>query len=184
MSATLRGLPTHAATGPVVATIGHAPLAGPLDPLTLRRLRHAIATRLGEIVSLDAHLDLIDTRGAWYAWHAVNAWEPDQGEALFGLVRHVVRTQLAGPPPAPDVEGWLTGGRPRDRELAGAWDQVLEARWPSAGSIVGRQAGKGHPLDVVVTRWPAGQFAGFVHAYATLEATLECHAITIPPVTT
>jgi hypothetical protein len=184
VSAVLRGLRGHPAAGPVVATIGPAPLAGPADPLSLRRLRHAIVARMGEVLSLDAHLALIDTRGAWYAWHAVNAWEPDQGEALFGLVRHVVRTQLAGPPPAPDVEGWLAAGRPRDRELIGAWDQVLEARWPNAVSIVGRQAGAGHSLDAVVTRWPAGQFAGFVHAYATVEATLERHAIQIPPVAT
>lgn len=184
MSARLRGLAATAHDVPARShqVIGAPPAYGRPDPLSLRRLRHAIEHRLGHLTTLDAHLGLLDARGAWYAWHAVHAWDPDQGEALFGVVRHVVRTQLPGPTPQPDIEGWLTAGRPANRVLAAAWEQVLIARWPEPPRVVVRAATAPHPVDEVVAHWPARQFPGFVHAYATVEATLETHAITLPPI--
>ncbi len=174
--------------GPVGAVIGSAPEAGPVDELAAARLRRAIATHLGAVPNLDAHLALLDARGAWYAIHAVAGWDPAQGEAFFGLVRHAVRTLMGGPVPAPDIEGWLAAGPPADPRTAGTWIEVLQARFPSlhVGSLpnpaIARPVGDVHHVDVIVENWPAGGLPGFIHAYATVEATLDEHGLTLPPI--
>lgn len=173
---------------PVVAILGEAPGPGPVDAVTERRLRRAIDMHLGEVRNLDAHLGLLDARGAWYGLHTAAAWDPAQGEAFFGLVRHAVRTLMPGPVPAPDIEGWLAAGRPAQVRLAGAWSRILEARYPgcAVGSLpfplVARPSRTDHHVDAIIDRWPTGGFGGFVHAYATLEATLDTHAISLPDV--
>lgn len=51
-------LPAH------LSVTGDAPAAGALDELSRARLRRLLASFLGEFATLDAHLDLLDTRGA------------------------------------------------------------------------------------------------------------------------
>ncbi|HEX2904511.1 MAG TPA: hypothetical protein VHO01_13740, partial [Jatrophihabitans sp.] len=91
---------------------GEAPAAAALDDLARARIRRTLAARFGDLPTLTAHVELLDTRGAWYAARAMHAWPTHQGDSFFGVVRHVVRTQLAGPPSAPDLEAWLAAGRP------------------------------------------------------------------------
>lgn len=186
----MRGLSGQVPTAaPALAeVVGNVPPAGPVDCVTVRRLRRAIGDHLGEVPNLDAHLGLLDARGAWYGWHTVAAWDPAQGEAFFGLIRHAVRTLFPGPAPAPDIEGWLAGGRPSRAALAGTWTRVLEARYPgrTVGSlpfpITVRPAGVHHHVDMIVAGWPELGLDGFIHSYATLEATVDVHGITLPDI--
>jgi hypothetical protein len=163
-----------------------APAARPLDELSRVRLRRVLAGWLGECPTLDAHLALLDTRGAWYAEKAMGAWSADVPDSFFGLVRHVVRTQLDGPPPQPDIEGWLAAGRPADPQLAHAFDLLHSGRYAPARrpAITTRPAtspGTEH-LDAVILGWPTGEFAGFVNAYAKLERVMERRHVTLPPI--
>lgn len=183
MSAPLRPLPTP---GPIEITgrvIGTPPPPGPADQVSLARVRRAVITHLGPVPNLDAHLGLLDARGAWYAPQVAPAWDHPDPEAFFGLVRHVVRTQMPGPAPVPDVEGWITAGRPADAELAFVWDRMRVARYPfSAPPVTHRDPGTGHPVDEVVRAWPVDH-GSFIVAYTTVEATLDLHRITLPAVT-
>lgn len=188
MSAPLEAVPSRPPSPdlPRTAVVGEPPAPGPADVVAVHRLRRAITEHLGEVPNLQAHLGLLDARGAWYGWHAAPAWDPDQGEALFGVIRHVVRTQLSEPPPAPDVEGWVAAGRPRDPLLALVWGRVVAARWPGGGApvpLAERAPGVAHPLDEVLAAWPADGLDGFIHAYAVVEAAIEDRGIPMPSVT-
>jgi len=44
--------------------------AGPLDEFTRARITTMIRTYFGDLENLDAHIALLDTRGAWYAERA------------------------------------------------------------------------------------------------------------------
>ena len=163
-----------------------SPAAGPLDALSRVRLRRALAGYLGEFPTLDAHLDLLDTRGAWYAEKALGAWSAEHPDGFFGLVRHVVRTQLDGPPPEPDIEAWLAAGRPADEVLASTWDTMLAFRYPPSHrpETTGRRAADPAVtcVDDIVAAWPTGQLDGFLRAYGALEQILERRHFMVPPI--
>jgi hypothetical protein len=61
---------------PTLRPEGVMPEAGPVDDLTrgLRRRLHEFFNR----PVLDAHVDLLDTRGAWYAEMVLHLWSPEQ----------------------------------------------------------------------------------------------------------
>lgn len=166
--------------------LGRPPAAAPLDQITRARLRRLLVSFFGEFATLDRHLDLVDARGAWYAEAALGAWSPEQPDGFFGLVRHVVRTQLDGPAPAPDIEGWLRAGVPAgDEELVGRWrhirllhpDHQREPEHPRVEITAAIAA-----TDEVVASWPAEHWGAFVLAYVKLERVLTRRAITLPPI--
>ncbi len=165
-----------------------APTPGPLDELAAIRLRRMLIEFFGPFPTLDAHLALLDRQGAWYATKALGAWSSQLPDAFFGVARHVVRTQLPGPAPTPDIEAWLAAGRPgHDQELAGAWDKVRSHRYPGPpeGPIVDRAASTPAAVarvDEIVSGWPADHFGGFVYAYASIECVLETRQIVFPPI--
>lgn len=166
---------------------GTAPAAGPLDDLARARIRRQLADRFGDLPALSAHVSLLDARGAWYAARAMTAWPAHAGDAFFGVIRHVVRTQLPGPPPDPDLESWLASGRPADPGLAGAWDELNALRYPPGRRLQPRHrdprvSDTVIALDDTLRRWPAGQFDAFTMAYAKLEYVLERREITLPPI--
>jgi hypothetical protein len=172
------------------ALTASVPAAGPLDPFTRARLRSILATYFGEFPAIDLHLDLLDTRGAWYAERALGAWSPAQPDAFFGVVTHVVRTQLGGSTPQPDVEGWVAAGRPiHDRRLAVLWDEV-HALWSLTGSRIpvhDREpdaSAAACTLDSVLTRWPDQLIDSFLLAYIKLEITLRRRHVVLPPIGT
>lgn len=189
MSRTLRPVDDAARPRGVLAhltPIGDPPEAGPLDELSRARVRRLLAGFFGEFPTLDAHLALMDTRGAWYAERALGAWSASQPDAFFGVVRHVVRTQMPGPVPTPDVEGWLAAGRPDAVDLAPLWDELNTHRYstarrapadPRRGSKDGVTA-----FDDIVRGWPGGCLDRFVLAYASLEQVLERRAMVLPPI--
>ncbi len=100
-------------------------------------------------------------------------------------LRRAVITHLGD---VPDIEGWLAAGPPANSRNAGTWIEALGARFPSlpVGSLpapaITRPVGDVHHVDVIVQNWPAGGLPGFNHAYATVEATLDEHGLTIPPI--
>lgn len=162
------------------------PSAGPLDQLSRGRLRRLLVGWFGEFPTLDAHLELLDTRGCWYAEKALGEWDREHPDSFFGLVRHVVRTQLGGPVPAPDIEGWLAGGQPDDPALADVWQQMLVFRYlpwlpPAAAPRQETNAGL-EMVDAIVAGWPEDQLDGFLRGYGALENNLERRLIVLPPV--
>lgn len=162
------------------------PAAAPLDEFTRARTRLLLVNYFGEFATLDAHLDLLDTRGAWYAERALGAWSARLPEAFFGVIRHVVRTQMDGPPPNPDVEGWAAAGRPADRQrLARFWDLITSLPgFPVPAATPDRAAGS-HPLDTVLLYWPEDELDGsFLLPYVKLELTLARRALALPPIGT
>lgn len=163
-----------------------SPAAGPLDALSRARLRRVLAGYLGEFPTLDAHLDLLDTRGAWYAEKALGAWSAEHPDSFFGLVRHVVRTQLDGSPPAPDIEAWLAAGRPADDVVAPTWDTMLAFRYPRSHRPVTTERRTADAavtrVDDIVADWPTGQLDGFLRAYGALEQILERRHFMVPPI--
>jgi hypothetical protein len=169
------------------AALADAPAAGPVDEVTRVRLRRLIAGWLGEFGTLDLHLDLLDARGAWYAEAALGAWTRNQPDSFFGVVRHVVRTQLPGPPPDPDLEGWLAAGVPVDSLLAARWEKLNALRHRSAhrvaavARVVATEPSVGR-MDEIVRSWPEQHFDGFTLAYARLEQVLDRRGIVLPPV--
>jgi hypothetical protein len=159
------------------------PAAEPVDELELARLRRTLVNRFGEFNLLDLHLAMLDARGAWYAAAAAECWSPALRHEFFGLVRHVVRTQMPGPAPDPDVETWLAAGRPKDSHLATAWDLVAAE---SAHQFIAKRGGKPSAavrrLDHYLMKWPAADLATFAQAYARFEAVLVTHHVTLPPI--
>ena len=143
--------------------------------------------RIWEFAALDLHLGLLDARGAWNAERALGAWTKTYPDSFFGLVRHVVRTQLAGPVPDPDLEGWLAAGLPDDALLELRWRTLNGLRYP-AGRCVKASPRAAEPavsvsrFDGVVLTWPEDLFDGFVLAYAKLEQVLERRSLVLPPV--
>ncbi|NHC12676.1 hypothetical protein [Motilibacter deserti] len=160
-----------------------------LDELTRRRLGRQIEARLGPIPLLDLHLDVFDPRGTRYAELALPAWDSAIPDAFFGLVRHVVRTQLSVPSeaPDPDVETWLAAGRPADPHLGAAWDQLAEQRYAGATAsgphrLASRDDGSGPRvarMDRIVRAWPADQLFVFAVTYGAVERLAEQNAL--PP---
>lgn len=137
------------------------PSAGPLDQLSRGRLRRLLVDYFGE-------------------------WDREHPDSFFGLVRHVVRTQLGGPVPAPDIEGWLAGGQPDDPALADVWQQMLVFRYlpwlrPAAAPRQETNAGL-EMVDAIVAGWPEDQLDGFLRGYGALENILERRLIVLPPV--
>lgn len=175
--------------GSALRPTAEVPLPGPVDEFTALRLRRSVLAFFGEVAAIEHHLALLDARGAWYATRAMGAWNPQQPGAFFGLVRHVVRTQMGGPAPDPDVEGWVAAGLPDDTRLAAAWDLIRERRYSLAAS----EPAEGRPgvvaeavlrMDQIVTDWPAEQFDAFVFSYAAIEQVLErrARANPLPPI--
>lgn len=175
-----RGLPTH------LAPVGDPPPPGPLDGFAQARLRRLLVGHLGAFPTLDAHVALLDRRGAWYAERALGAWDTSKPDSFFGLVRHVVRTQLPGPAPQPDVEGWLAAGRPSDAFLATTWDTLNAHRYPTARRVPATARTVSSPvtdeLDAILTAWPADHLDRFAFAYAALENVLERRHVILPPI--
>jgi hypothetical protein len=122
----------------------------------------------------------------------VGSWSHRQPDSFFGLVRHVVRTQLGGPTPQPDVESWLAAGRPGDPELADLWDHIralaaqggLTVPDGDRGSVTADDdaIAAAETLDGVLTEWPAEHLEEFLLAYVKLEIVLERRGITLPPI--
>jgi hypothetical protein len=165
-----------------------APAADPMDEVTRARLRRLIAGWLGEFATLDLHLDLLDARGAWYAEAALGAWTRTHPDSFFGVVRHVVRTQLPGPTPDPDLEGWLALGVPDEPMLAERWRALRILRHGSAARArlhprTQEPVGSVARVDEIVRSWPDEHFDGFSLAYARLEQVLERRGVVLPPVT-
>ena len=146
-----------------------------------------IVAHLGEFPALDLHLDLLDARGAWYAERALGAWTKSHPDSFFGLVRHVVRTQIPGPVPDPDLEGWLGAGVPEGLVLRDRWTMLNALRYPAVRRIeaVPRDADPATSVirvDEILTGWPDRLFDGFVLAYAKLEQVLERRSLPLPPI--
>lgn len=187
MSPALHPVPDPTGAPGLMAVTGDPPSAGPLDAFTRIRVGQLIGGYLAPSPVMDAHLDLIDTRGAWYAERAVSVWDPDRPDEFFGLVRHVVRTQLPGPRPDPDVETWLAAGRPAETWLATAWDQINDARYGTSDQRP-RRARQAAPdkavarVDAILHRWDPGHLHRFAAAYGTVERVLDLGIVTLPPV--
>lgn len=164
---------------------GEPPIAGPLDELSRARLTRQLRGYLDDTPVLDAHVALLDTRGAWYAAKALGAWAPEHPDSFFGLVRHVVRTQAPGPPPQPDVEGWLAAGRP-EGPLGEIWDGMRGLRHQQSRrpAVTGRQqlTPAIEHLDEVLLAWPHQHLERFTRAYAALELVLERRHLALPPI--
>jgi hypothetical protein len=161
---------------------------GAADEISLLRLRRILDQTFGEIPLLDHHLGLLDSRGVLYATHAAGTWKNDLPEMFFGVVRHVIRTQCDGPPPNPDVEGWLAAGRPdetSDPALTRAWDLINLGRYGAHPlPSVPRQTPVDpsvSALDEILTQWP--HLGTFVTTYARVERFLDDANITLPPLT-
>lgn len=160
-----------------------------MDEVTRVRLRRLLVGYLGEFATLDLHLDLLDARGAWYAEASLAAWTRSNPGAFFGLVRHVVRTQLGGPAPVPDIEGWLAAGVPSGDLLAQRWNTLNTLRYPrprwlpaTPRTQTGVPASVTH-LDAVIGAWPEDLFDEFVLAYAKVTQVLERRRVPLPPIT-
>jgi hypothetical protein len=169
------------------------PATGPVDEFTRAHLRHLIEDRFGHFATLDLHLDLLDARGAWYAERALDSWSPSLPDSFFGLVNHVVRTQIPGPNPAPDLRSWLAAGRP-------GHDEFLTHHWDTFNRLaaIGRFAGPNSPrgsvdvdpetleaaraVDSILTGWPREHLVEFELAYLKLPITLARRQITLPPI--
>lgn len=158
------------------------------DEVSIMRLRRVLDRTFGEIPNLEHHLALLDSRGVLYATHAVSCWENDRPEMFFGVVRHVIRTQCDGPPPSPDVEGWLTAGRPDDAQhphLALKWDLLNLARYGRQALPAVPRSAEPDPgvsgMDAILDQWP--DLPAFVTAYARVERFIDSAAITLPPLT-
>lgn len=181
-------MPTSGGGRPIAPEpIGEPPAAGPIDDVTRARLRRLLVRFFGDFSTLDRHLDLLDARGAWYAEAALGAWTPKHPDSFFGLVRHVVRTQVAGPAPAPDLEGWLEAGIPdADAVLAERWRYVHELRYPAGRRTKEHPRGRvDHAItetDTVVAAWPDEEWDRFVLAYVKLEQVLERRSLAIPSI--
>lgn len=164
--------------------LGEPPVAAALDELGRARIRKVLAGWLGEFPTLDAHVALLDSRGAWYAERVLGAWPAHSPDTFFGLVRHVVRTQLPGPAPDPDVEGWLAAGRPHG-PLGPVWDEFNALRYPPGWRPPARRRSgqlEGHVarVDRVLRAWPAGHLDGFTLGYVKTEHILERRRIVLP----
>ena len=171
------------------------PTAAPVDEFTRARLRHLIADRFGDFETLDLHLDLLDARGTWYAERAMDAWPATQGESFFGVVNHVVATQIPGPAPTPNIEAWLEAGRPtHDRCLAEIWDEAnglarsggfdVPAHDRGSDPVSADVVAAAQTLDRVLDGWPAEHVVGFLRTYINLKIVLRRRNIVLPPVGT
>ena len=183
----LRSVPTSAAQPVEDGFLGEAPAPGLVDEVTRTRLRRVMVGFFGEFPTLDLHLGLLDARGAWYAEAALAAWSPQAPDAFFGLVHHVVRSQIPGPAPAPDIERWLEVGAPQgDPLLAERWHALRDARdprhddeQPMPRATADAQIAA---TDAVVAAWPAELWDRFVLAYVKVEHALASRAIELPPI--
>lgn len=139
----------------------------------------------GDIPGLESHLGLLDARGVLYATHGAANFSSESPLMLFGVVRHVVRTQSTHEPPDPDVEGWLAAGRPQlDPDLQKAWDVLNLCRYgrdpieapprPEPASAAIRH------LDTILLHWPGG-LSNFGTTYGRIEQYIESNGITLPP---
>jgi hypothetical protein len=173
----------------LLATI---PTAGPVDPFTRARLRSLLAEHFDSTPAIDRHLDLLDTRGAWYAERAMTSWPHNQPDSFFGVVHYVVRAQLPGPAPQPDLDAWLIAGRPADPRLASRWNTIRAlaiqggSRVPdldrgSAGCDSGAIA-VAERLDDLLADWPDELLERFLLAYVKLPIVLRRKRFTLPPV--
>lgn len=186
----LKGGPGHADSPSrrrEVTALLTRPACGPVDELTRARLGRVCGEFFGPHPCLQAHLGLLDARGAWYAERAITAWRAVHVDSFFGLVRHVVTTQFDGPRPSPDIETWLAAGRPDDPVLGPAYDLIALARYghqPDDGILPRTDPATGavSAVDAAIARWPSGQLSSFVNAYARLETWLHRHAISLPPI--
>jgi hypothetical protein len=158
---------------------------GPADEIAIARLRRVLATHFGHVPYLDAHLALLDRRGVTYASHIAADWQGPSADMLFGVVRHVVRTQCVGPTPQPDIEGWLAAGRPDQADLGSAWDLLHLCRYGhDQPHPQPRPAAADEPitaLDAVIRSWP-GPLGTFATAYARVERFIEQHGVQLPPI--
>lgn len=187
MTQALHPVPDPAGPTGVLDVTGVPPAAGPVDAFTRIRVGRIVAAHLVPSPVMDAHLDLIDARGAWYAEPAAPVWDPDRCDEFFGLVRHVVRTQLPGPDPDPDVETWLAAGRPSDPRLGAAWDLINTARYAPEDRAPARpRTDTPSPgvarVDAIVTGWPPEHLDRFATAYGTVERVMDLGIVTLPPV--
>ena len=169
------------------------PPYGPVDEFTRARLRGLIVDRFGDFATLDLHLDLLDSRGAWYAERAMGSWSPNQADAFFGVIRHVIRTQAPGPAPSPDIEGWLEAGRPaHDPALAELWEHINELARVGGFGVPDHDRGSAPSetpqaaiaVDEALTNWPEEQLATFLRTYVNLEIVLRRRNIVLPPIGT
>ena len=169
------------------------PTAAPVDEFTRARIRHLIADRFGAFATLDLHLDLLDARGAWYAERALDSWSPNLPDSFFGLVNHVVCTQIPGPNPVPDLRSWLAAGRPEhDEFLTHQWDTFnhLAALGSFAGPTAPRESvtvddetlAAALAVDEILTSWPREHLVEFELAYLKLPITLVRRNFTLPPI--
>jgi hypothetical protein len=165
------------------------PVGAPLDDLSRARIRRLLAGVFGEFPTLDAHVALLDDRGAWYAEIALADWSLDRPDGFFGLIRHVVRTQLPGPAPSPDIETWLAAGHPADRFLGPLWDRLRACRYdagsPNLPPVELRSPDADQDpavaaLDRILRDWPGDELDRFVHAYTALERVLDRRGIVLP----
>lgn len=167
--------------------VGEPPAAATLDEISRARLRRILLDQFGDFPTLDLHLTLLDSRGAWYAERAVGSWSTNHPDAFFGLVRHVVRTQLPGPPPDPDLEAWVVAGCPTDPVLAEYWS-TLRHFLPAGRDVAESAVRPPEPeaavqrVDEILASWPADLVDGFCHAYAKIENVLMRRTIVIPPI--
>lgn len=169
------------------------PPFGPVDEFTRARLRGLIVERFGDFATLDLHLDLLDSRGAWYAERAMGSWSAQQPDSFFGVVRHVIRTQAPGTAPSPDIEGWLEAGRPtHDPILSELWDHVNQLARQGGFDVLDHDRGSGPSetpeavivVDEALTNWPEEQQATFLRTYVNLEIVLRRRNIVLPPIGT
>lgn len=108
---------------PACGDVAEVPDYAPLDPFTRSRIRGQLIDRFGKFSTLDLHLDLLDRRGAWYLERVMGAWPADVSpDGLFAVAHNVVRTQMAGPAPSPDLDAWILADRPSSPLLAAIWE--------------------------------------------------------------
>lgn len=178
-----------AGTARTAVAIG-APAAGPVDAFTRVRLTSMLLGYFGDFPTFGAHLDLLDARGAWYAEQVMAAWSPTQPDAFFGLVAHVVRTQIPGPA-HPDLDAWIAAGQPADPHLAERWAEIRNLKALDGRDRPARRRDAIEPLedhiealDAAISTWPPEHWELFLLAYVKLDLTLAHRKITLPPIGT
>ncbi|MDO9494308.1 MAG: hypothetical protein Q7J48_01270 [Nocardioides sp.] len=166
------------------------PAAAALDEVLRMRMTVLAEQYLGDTPALDAHLALLDTRGAWYAERILTHWNTAQPDAFWGLVNYYVRTHLTEPdqlaaPAILDLPAWVAAGPPPAGRLRRRWEEVAD-RIPA--QVLDRLTDqRGRPsreqvetIDTLVDEWPEEHWIRFLHAYAVVEAVLADFDITLP----
>lgn len=190
MNAAARRTPTEGAPvlSPAEMDRLGVPDAGPLDEFTRARLTAIARGYFGDLDTLPHHIALLDARGAWYAEQVITEWPEKLPDSFFGVVAHVIATQLPDPAPQPDLDTWLAAGCPDDPVLAARWEQVrgLRSLDGTPRPIFTRPHGDLEPtvrfLDHAIETWPEEHWANFLLAYVKVPFSMARRGFVLPPI--